>query len=221
MRLSNSSADTAYDFKKQFKTLYSPPTSPSVIDVPAMRFVAMNGSGDPNDPDGEYASAIEVLYSISYTIKMSYMSGNEPDGYFKYVVPPLEGLWWTDSRVGITGTTDKSSLKWVSMIRLPEFVTEDVFRWACDEAESKKGISSDGVKMKDYTEGLCVQCMHVGGYDDEKRTMDLIEDYMVAEGYAADPGRMHHEIYLGDPRKVSSDRLKTVLRRPVKKIGCQ
>ena len=208
----------AFDFKKEFKDLYMPKAVPVIIDVPEMRFIAISGAGDPNDENGEYKAALELLYPLCYTIKMSYKS-TDIDGFFQYVVPPLEGLWDTSDEVFRVGETDKSRFRWTSMIRQPDFVTEEVFRWACDEVKTKKRLDPSKAELITYAEGLCVQCMHTGSYDEEPATIAKMERFIDENGLVNDIGteRRHHEIYLGDPRKTSPDRLKTVIRIPVRR----
>ncbi|MDR0910702.1 MAG: GyrI-like domain-containing protein [Spirochaetaceae bacterium] len=206
-----------YDFKKEEKALYMPSGKPALIEVPEMSFVAVDGKGDPNEANGEYSAAITLLYNIQYTIKMSKKGDSQPPAYFDYVVPPLEGLWW------FTGSLhempkDKSLFCWTSLIRLPDFVTNDVFDWACREAARKKKIDTQKAKRITFTEGLCVQCMHTGPFDDEaKTTMPLIHQFITENGMALDINDMrhHHEIYLSDPRKTTAEKMKTVLRVPV------
>ena len=206
------------DYKKEYKDLYLPKTKPTVIDVPGMNFVAIQGKGNPNENNGEYHKALGVLYGIQYTIKMSKMNSSVPKGYFDYVVPPLEGLWWTmEKKIDFK---NKSKFHWVSMIRLPEYVTKDVFKWACEEASKKKKINTEKAYLLKLNEGLCVQCMHIGPYDDEPRTIKLMENFLEENGFKIDLNekRRHHEIYLSDPRKTDPSKMKTVLRIPVKKI---
>lgn len=206
------------DYKKEYKDLYLPKTAPMVIDVPKMTFIMVNGKGNPNDPDGEYQKAVELLYAITYTIKMSKMGNHVPDGYFEYVVPPLEGLWWMDEPSNFN-FTEKDKYCWISMIRQPDFVTEEVFAWASREALNKKPhLQVDAARLEVYQEGLCVQCMHIGPYDDEVHTVEKIEAYIKEQGLENDMSehRHHHEIYLSDPRKIDASKMKTVLRHPVK-----
>lgn len=208
----------AFDYKKEYKEFYMPKAKPEVVNVPEMRFVAVQGAGDPNEEGGAYKKAVEMLYSVAYTIKMSKMGSHKMDGYFDFVVPPLEGLW---GQKGVEGVNldDKSTFEWVSMIRIPDFVTPEEFEWAKAEAARKKGLDLEKVQYRVMEEGLCIQCLHVGPYDDEPATMALMEQFAAAEGYAEDHSdeRRHHEIYLSDPRKTLPERLKTVLRMPVKK----
>jgi len=207
------------DYKKDYKDLYLPKTKPMIIDIPEMKFVAVQGKGNPNDKGGEYPKALQILYSIQYTIKMSKMGSAKLDGYFDYVVPPLEGLWWNDGKED-KSFSDKSKFSWISMIRLPEFVDEKVFKWACDEVLSKKGIDTKKAQYFVYKEGLCVQCMHLGPYDDEPKTLSMMETFITENGLANDISdkRRHHEIYLADPTKTDASKLKTVLRIPVRKV---
>jgi len=208
-----------FDYKKEYRDLYLPKTQPSIIDVPEMIFVAVEGKGDPNDPDGEYQEALGLLYGIQYTIKMSKKGNDTPEGYIDYVVPPLEGLWWSGGAVK-NPPADKSKYNWLSMIRLPEYVTKKVFEWACREVSAKKKLDTAKAKYIKIKEGLCVQCMHTGSFDDEPATIAAMESYAAENGYAIDIGetRRHHEIYLSDPRKVSPEKMKTVIRHPVRKM---
>ncbi len=205
-----------YDYKKEFKEFYSPKTKPSLVDIPPMNFVAVRGCGNPNDPKGEYPLAMEILYAVSYTIKMSKMGTEHIDGYFDYVVPPLEGLWEMEGMKGIDYSS-KEKFKWISMIRLPEFVDKKIFDWAVAQAVAKKGIDGGKAEFFTYNEGLCVTCMHIGPYDDEPETLKKIDEFMFAEGCenGISKERMHHEIYLGDPRKIAPEKRRTVMRIPV------
>lgn len=209
-----------FDYKKEYKEFYLPPKTPGIIELPEINYIAVRGQGDPNIPDGEYKSAIGLLYGISFTIKMSYKGTHQIKGYFPYVVPPLEGLWHQKGSVSGFDYSRKSDLCWISMIRLPEFVTKDVFDWAVKEASEKKKTDFSSVEFFTYNEGLCVQCMHVGSYDDEPETLLKMEAFLNREGYAADytSRRLHHEIYLSDPRKAAPEKLRTVIRLPVRKI---
>ncbi|NLO86050.1 MAG: transcriptional regulator [Clostridiales bacterium] len=209
----------AFDYKKEYKHFYLPKSKPEVIDIPPMNFVSVVGKGDPNAADGEYQTAMNVLHSLAYTIKMSYMGEHKIEGFFAYVVPPLEGLWWQDGSQALD-LTRKGDLRWRSMIRLPEFVTMDVFEWARTQAETKKKKDMSAAEFFTYREGLCVQCMHIGPYDAEASTIESMEAYATAQGYGLSIGgeRLHHEIYLGDPRKTNPSRLKTVIRQPIQKL---
>lgn len=208
-----------FDYKKEYKEFYLPPKKPQIITVPAMNFVAVQGKGDPNDPAGEYKAAMELLYGIAFTIKISYKGSHKMDGYFEYVVPPLEGLWHQPGTEGVN-FADKSSFIWTSMIRLPEFVTRAEFDWAVQEATAKKKKDFSKVEFFTYDEGLCVQCMHIGPYDTEPETLRQLDAFAAEQGYCPDfsDTRFHHEIYLGDPRRTAPEKLKTVLRHPIRKI---
>lgn len=209
----------AFDFKKEYKEFYQPPKKPVIVTIPAMNFVAVCGKGDPNDPDGDYKAAISLLYGIAYTIKMSYKGDHKIDGFFEYVVPPLEGLWQQPDVDGVD-FAHKESFEWVSMIRLPEFVTPEVFEWAREEATRKKKMDFSRVEFFHYEEGLCVQCMHVGSYNDEPETLRQMDEFAAGQGYAVEfsDQRRHHEIYLSDPNKTAPEKCKTVLRHPIRKI---
>ena len=208
-----------FDYKKEYKEYYMPKNKPSIITVPSMNFIAVRGHGDPNAENGEYKQAIGLLYGIAYTIRMSKKGAHLIKGYFDYVVPPLEGFWWQDGIVGID-YAHKENFAWISVIRLPDFVTRADFDWAIEEATRKKGTDSSKVEFLTYDEGLCVQCMHIGSYDEEPATVELMHDFMERQGYTLDitDQRLHHEIYLSDARKVASDKLKTVIRHPIKRI---
>ena len=213
--------DAVKDFKKD-KELYAPKAEPSLVSVPSMIFVAIRGQGNPNESGGEYQRAIPTLYGIQYAIKMSKKGSFTPKGYFDYVVPPLEGLWWLSdaplSSEAEEWQKDKSKYHWISMIRLPEFVTEDVFKWACDEVSQKKKIDTSKAFLFSYDEGLCVQCMHIGIYDDEPKTLIRMDDFIKKTDLVNDISqtRRHHEMYLSDPRKVAPEKMKTILRIPVR-----
>jgi hypothetical protein len=204
------------DFKKAYKHLYLPQNTPTLIDIPEMNFVAVTGKGNPNDENGEYQKAVGLLYAISYTIKMSKKGNEIPDGYFDYVVPPLEGLWWVENSSDLQS---KSEYNWTSMIRLPEFVNEKVFDWACQEVAKKKKIETDKVTFFPFKEGLSVQCMHVGSFDDEPKTFEQIDTFLAENHLIKDLNVSwhHHEIYLSDPKKVDASKMKTVLRIPVQR----
>ena len=207
-----------FDFKKEYREFYLPKSVPSIVTVPPMNYIAFDGKGDPNEEDGEYKSALAALYAAAYTIKMSKLGDHRIDGYFDYVVPPLEGFWRQEGKDGID-YSDKSSFIWTSVIRLPDFVTPEELEWAKLEAEKKKKLDCSGVYFYSYDEGVCVQIMHSGGYDGEPESVRLMDGYAEENGYAADFSdiRRHHEIYLSDPRRVPADKLKTVLRHPVRK----
>ena len=205
------------DYKKEHKDLYLPKAEPSIVKIPEIIFAAVDGKGSPNDPNGEYQKALEVLYGIQYTIKMSKKGASVPKGYFDYVVPPLEGLWWLEDNK--FNFTDKSKFNWVSMIRLPEYVNKDVFKWACGEVIKKKKTDTEKAYLFKLNEGLCVQCMHIGSYDDEPKTLAQMDLFINKNNLSKDINdkRRHHEIYLSDPRKTQPEKMKTVLRLPVKK----
>lgn len=194
-----------------------PKNKPGIIEIPQMNYIAVRGKGNPNDEAGEYKQSIGLLYAIAFTIKMSYKGTHKIDGYFEYVVPPLEGFWWQD---GITGIdyNKKEEMNFISLIRLPEFVTEDEFKWAVEEATKKKNQDFSKVEFLTYNEGLCVQCMHIGSYDNEPATIELMNNYAQENGYETDitDKRFHHEIYLSDPRRCDVSKLKTVIRHPIK-----
>ena len=208
----------AFDFKKEYKEFYMPKNKPSIIDVPAMNYIAVRGKGDPNEEGGDYKKAIEILYSVAYTIKMSKKGTHEIEGYFDFVVPPLEGFWWQDGVEGVD-YSDKSSFNWISVIRMPVFVTKEEFEWAVKEAEKKKGIDCSKAEFITITEGECVQMMHIGPYDDEPVTVAVMDEYIEQMGYKNDfsATRLHHEIYLSDVRKTAPEKLKTVIRHPIVK----
>ena len=208
----------AFDYKKEYKEYYMPKNKPEIVIVPTMVFAAVRGKGNPNEEDGEYKQAIELLYGISYTIKMSKKNDHRIEGYFDYVVPPLEGLWEQKGMVGIDYSR-KSDFSWTAMIRLPDFVTRSDFDWAVEQAALKKKRDFSKVEFMTYEEGICVQCMHIGSYDDEPSTVALMDSYAESVGYVTDITalRPHHEIYLSDPRKTASEKLKTVIRHPIKK----
>ncbi|MDL2257747.1 GyrI-like domain-containing protein [Eubacteriales bacterium OttesenSCG-928-K08] len=207
----------AFDYKKEYKEFYLPKSKPGIVDVPSMNYIAVRGKGDPNDDGGEYKPAIGLLYGIAFTIKMSKKGDHQIDGYFDYVVPPLEGFWWQDGIRGVDYTR-KEDFQFISVIRLPDFVTKADFEWAAAEATRKKKTDFSAVEFFTYHEGLCVQCMHIGAYDDEPATVALMHEHMSAMGYELDINdkRLHHEIYLSDARKTAPDKLKTVLRHPIK-----
>lgn len=209
----------AFDYKKEYKEFYLPPKTPGIVDIPDMNYVAVKGKGDPNEPDGEYKTAIGLLYAIAFTIKMSYKGSHKIDGYFAYVVPPLEGLWWQKD-CGRIDYSHKENFEWISMIRLPDFVTRDDFDWAVHEAAIKKQNDFSKVEFFSYREGLCVQCMHIGSYDNEPATIEKMDQYAAENGYLIDMSgnRFHHEIYLSDPRRAAVEKLRTVIRHPVRKI---
>ena len=206
----------AFDYKKEYKEFYMPANKPSSVTVPKMNYIAVRGKGNPNDEKGEYKDSIGLLYAIAFTIKMSYKGTHKIDGYFEYVVPPLEGFWWQEGSDTID-YANKDGFNFISLIRLPDFVTKADFDWAIREATVKKKADFSKVEFFTYGEGVCVQCMHTGSYDDEPKTVALMHEYMKANGYALDitESRYHHEIYLSDPRKCAVTKLKTVVRHPI------
>ncbi len=208
-----------FDYKKEYKEFYMPKSQPSIVTLPGCNYLAVRGRGDPNREDGEYKASIGLLYGIAFTIKMSYKSGHNIDGYFEYVVPPLEGFWWQEGMTGID-YAHKETLEFISAIRLPDFVTRAEFDWAVGEATRKKKTDFSAVEFFPYAEGTCVQCMHIGAYDNEPATIEAMHACMARNGYALDISdrRHHHEIYLSDPRKTAPEKLKTVLRHPIREI---
>jgi len=207
-----------FDYKKEYKEFYMPPEKPVIVNVPSMNFLAVTGKGDPNQPDGEYGKAMDLLYGMAYTIKMSHKSHYRIDGFFEYVVPPLEGLWWQD---GVTGVdyARKDTFSWISLIRLPDFVLKADFEWAVTAATAKKKIDFSKVEFLSYDEELCVQCMHVGAYNGEPATIAAMAAFAAQQGYVIDitETRYHHEIYLADPRKTGPSKLKTIVRHPIRR----
>ncbi len=226
----------AFDYKKEYKEFYLPKAKPEIVTVPKMNFLAVRGSGDPNTEGGEYKASIGLLYGIAFTIKMSKKGDHRIEGYFDYVVPPLEGFWWQESKYCACGPNSqvaerssfsvgidysrKDSFQWISVIRLPDFVTKEDFNWAVEEASRKKATDFSKVEFLTYEEGLCVQCMHIGAYDDEPATIEGMHHFMEEQGYTLDitDQRYHHEIYLSDARRVAPERLKTVIRHPIRRV---
>lgn len=209
----------AFDFKKEYRDLYQPKTKPSIVEVPAMRFLSVEGAGDPNEEGGAYKHALELLYAVAYTLKMSYKTDYAIDGFYQYVVPPLEGFWWQPDVKGVN-YADKASFNWLSVIRVPEFVADADFAWAVETAAAKKKLDCSPVQLVTIDEGLCVQCMHVGPYDSEPATVEAMHAYAAARGYVPDFSdvRKHHEIYLSDPRKADPAKMKTVVRHPIRPL---
>ena len=208
----------AFDFKKEYKEFYMPKQKPEIVEVPEMNYIAVRGKGNPNAEGGEYQKAMEVLYSLAYTIKMSYKTDYKMEGFFEYVVPPLEGFWWQENADGID-YGDKDSFCWVSCIRLPDFVKKEDFEWAVKTAEEKKKKDFSAAEFLTVEEGLCVQIMHIGPFDDEPRSVEIMDKFLAENGYICDitEKRLHHEIYLSDARKVPPEKWKTVIRHPIKK----
>ncbi|MGX7090182.1 GyrI-like domain-containing protein [Gemella morbillorum] len=207
-----------FDFKKEYKELYKPKDKPSIINVEKANFIAVRGVGDPNAENSEYKQSISLLYPIAYAIKMSKKGDYKIDGYFDFVVPPLEGFWWQEGIKGVD-YANKDSFNFISLIRMPDFVTKEVFEWAIEETTRKKKEDFSKVEFFTYDEDLCVQCMHIGPYNDEPITVEAMHEYMIEQGYELDitDERFHHEVYISDVRKTSPEKLKTVLRHPIKK----
>lgn len=209
----------AFDFKKEYKEFYQPKTSPSIVEVPPANYLAVRGKGDPNEEGGAYKQSVELLYGVAYTLKMSYKGEYSMEGFFDYVVPPLEGFWWQEGLKGVDYSR-KQDFSFISLLRLPDFVKPADVEWARAEATRKKKRDYSAVEFFPYAEGLCVQAMHIGPYDDEPATVEKMHAFMAEQGYALDisESRYHHEIYIGDPRKAEPSKLKTVLRHPIKKV---
>ena len=208
----------AFDFKKEYKEFYLPPAKPVVVTVPKANYIAVRGKGDPNEEGGAYQQAIGILYAVAYTLKMSYKTDHRIEGFYDYVVPPLEGFWWQEGIDGID-YSDKSTFCWISVIRLPDFITKADFDWAVQAASKKKKIDCSKAEFLTIDEGLCVQIMHIGPYDDEPASVALMDQYLAENGYMNDLSdtRLHHEIYLSDARKVAPENWKTVIRHPIKR----
>ncbi|MCI9063966.1 MAG: transcriptional regulator [Clostridia bacterium] len=209
----------AFDYKKEYKEFYMPKNKPSIVEIPKMNYIAVRGKGNPNDENSEYKNSIGLLYAIAFTIKMSYKGTHKINGYFEYVVPPLEGFWWQEGNKSSIDFKSKDKFNFISIIRLPDFVTKEDFDWAIQEATMKKKQDFSKVEFLTYDEGICVQCMHIGSYDNEPRTINLMHEYMIENGYELDitDNRFHHEIYLSDPRRCDVNKLKTVIRHPIRK----
>ncbi|HNZ25934.1 MAG TPA: GyrI-like domain-containing protein [Spirochaetota bacterium] len=209
----------AFDFKKEYKEFYLPKNKPEIVTVPKANFIAVRGKGDPNEEGGAYQQAVGILYAVAYTLKMSYKTDYKIEGFFEYVVPPLEGFWRQDGVEGVD-YANKSSFNWISVIRLPDFVTKKDFAWAVETASKKKQIDCSVAEFLTIDEGLSVQMMHIGPYNDEPASVKIMNDFIKEQGYKTDINekRLHHEIYLSDPRKTAPEKLKTVLRHPIKKI---
>lgn len=209
----------AFDYKKEYKEFYMPKNKPSIVTIPKMNYIAVRGTGNPNEENGDYQNTVSLLYGIAYTIKMSYKGTHKINGFFEYVVPPLEGFWWQDGIIGMD-YNQKDKFNFISIIRLPDFVTKEDFDWAIEEATKKKKQDFSRVEFLTYDEGLCVQCMHIGSFDDEPATVELMHKLMKENGYELDINdeRYYHEIYLSDPRKCDASKLKTVIRHPIKKV---
>ena len=209
----------AFDFKKEYKEFYMPKNKPEIVTVPRANYIAVRGKGDPNEAGGAYQQAISVLYAVAYTLKMSYKTDHKIEGFFEYVVPPLEGFWWQDHTDGVDHT-DKSAFNWISVIRLPDFVTKKDFEWAVETAAKKKKLDCSSAEFMTIDEGLCVQIMHLGPFDDEPATIALMDGYLAENGYVNDitAARLHHEIYMSNARKTAPEKWKTVIRHPIRKV---
>lgn len=206
-----------FDYKKEFKEFYRPKTKPEIITIPEMKFIAVKGKGNPNDAEGEYSKSISLLYGVAYTLKMSYKTDYEIEGFFQYVVPPLEGLWWIEGLKGMDYKR-KADFSFISLIRIPDFISEEDVNWAIDQVSRKKKVDYSSVYFMTYDEGLVVQCMHIGPYDDEPRTVNEMTNFILDNGYEHDfSSRYHHEIYISDPRKANLENLKTVIRHPIRR----
>lgn len=208
----------AFDFKKEYKEYYMSKNKPSIVTIPKMNYIAVRGKGNPNIEGGTYQKAVSILYAIAYTLKMSYKTDYKIEGFFEYVVPPLEGFWWQDDVKGVD-YSKKDEFNWISVIRLPDFITKKDFKWAIETATKKKKLDCSAAEFLTIDEGLCVQMMHIGAFDDEAATVAIMNEYISQNGYNEDISdvRLHHEIYLSDPRKVDSSKLKTLIRHPIKR----
>lgn len=209
----------AFDFKKEYKEFYMPKKQPEIVEVPKANYIAVRGTGDPNEEGGAYKQAIGLLYAVAYTLKMSYKTDHKIAGFFEYVVPPLEGFWWQEGVDGIN-YADKAAFKWISVIRLPDFITREDFDWAVETASKKKKLDCSSAEFLTIEEGLCVQIMHIGSFDSEPESVALMDKYLAENGCENDfsESRLHHEIYLSDVRKSAPEKWKTVIRHPIKKI---
>ncbi|MGM9624521.1 MAG: GyrI-like domain-containing protein [Eubacteriales bacterium] len=207
-----------FDFKKEYKEFYYPKNRPEIVNVPLANYIAVRGTGNPNEEGGAYQKAISILYAVAYTLKMSYKTDYKIEGFFEYVVPPLEGFWWQDGINGID-YSDKSAFNWISVIRLPDFVTEADFHWAVETASEKKKLDCSAAEFLTVNEGLCVQIMHQGPFDDEPAAVACMDKYIEENGYVNDMTgeRLHHEIYMSDARMTAPEKWKTVIRHPIRK----
>ncbi len=208
----------AFDFKKEYKEFYMPKNKPEIVNVPKANYIAVRGKGNPNIPDGEYQQAIGVLYAVAYTLKMSYKTDYKIEGFFEYVVPPLEGFWWQNNVDGVD-YGNKDTFNWMSVIRLPDFVTEKDFEWAAENATQKKKIDCSKAEFLTIDEGLCVQIMHIGPFDNEPESVAIMDAFLEENGYENDINekRLHHEIYMSDARKAAPEKWKTVIRHPIRR----
>jgi hypothetical protein len=210
----------SFDFKKEYKEFYMPKCKPEIVNVPKANYIAVRGKGNPNTPDGEYQQAIALLYAVAYTIKMSYKTNYKIEGFFEYVVPPLEGFWWQDN-VQDVDYGNKDTFNWISVIRLPDFVTKKDFEWAVEAATKKKKLDCSKAEFLTIDEGLCVQIMHIGSFDNEPESVAIMDAFLEENGYENDINeeRLHHEIYMSDARKVAPEKWKTVIRHPIRKMN--
>lgn len=210
----------AFDFKKEYKEFYLPKNVPQIVTVPRANYIAVRGKGNSNEDGGEYKTAVSVLYTVAYTLKMSYKTDYKIEGFFEYVVPPLEGFWWQQDDIAGIDYADKSAFHWISVIRLPDFITKKDFDWAVETASKKKKLDCTGAEFLSIEEGLCVQMMHIGAFDNELETVAMMDKYLEESGYVNDftGKRRHHEIYLSDPRKTAPEKCKTVIRHPIRKL---
>ena len=213
----------AFDFKKEYKEFYMPKNKPEIVTVPPMKYVAVRGVGDPNEKEGEYQKGIDALYAVSYMLKVNYKSDYRTEGFFEYVAPPLEGFWWQEGADEID-YENTAALRWISAIRLPDFVEEKNFMWAVKIASEKKKTDCSIAELLTVEEGLCAQILHGGSFDSNPATIETIEimDAFIREnGYVNDfrEDRWHHEIYLSDARKIAPEEWKKVIRHPILKAG--
>ena len=210
----------AFDFKKEYREFYLPKNVPEIVNVPRASYIAVRGQGDPNQEGGAYQQAIGVLYAVAYTLKMSYKTDHRIEGFYEYVVPPLEGFWQQEGVAGVD-VANKAAFRWISVIRLPDFVTEEDFRWAVETAEKKKKLDCSAAEFLTLEEGLCVQILHTGPFDDEAATVAVMDRFLAQNGYENDMNdrRLHHEIYLSDARKVPPEKWKTVIRHPIRRAA--
>ena len=209
----------AFDFKKEYKEFYMPKSKPQIVDIPSMNYIAIKGKGNPNEKNGAYQKAIGILYAIAYTLKMSYKTSYKIEDFFEYVVPPLEGFWWQDN-IDCVDYSNKDTFNWISTIRLPDFIKKQDFNWAVNQVVNKKHLDCSSVEFITIEEGLCVQIMHIGSYDNEPISVEIMDKFIKENGYINDISntRLHHEIYISDPRKVELSKMKTVIRHPIRKV---
>lgn len=209
----------AFDFKKEYKEFYMPKSKPQIVDIPSMNYIAIKGKGNPNEKNGAYQKAIGILYAIAYTLKMSYKTSYKIEDFFEYVVPPLESFWWQDNIDGVD-SSNKDTFNWIATIRLPDFIKKQDFNWAVNQVVNKKHLDCSSVEFITIEEGLCVQIMHIGSYDNEPISVEIMDKFIKENGYINDISntRLHHEIYISDPRRVEPSKMKTVIRHPIRKV---